>query len=120
MYRFPTEILLLIFRFACVDGGETGCSLALVSKHFREISRESRFQCVAAYEDKFPQLAAILEQTAPEHRRVKHIFLATRREKPRTTPTGERASLAMYYTVEGYVGALHPLPSMHCTNSTRL
>ena len=41
------EILHEIFKLACTDGGFTGCSLSLVSKHVRSTSRSARFHSVA-------------------------------------------------------------------------
>ncbi|KAI0657878.1 hypothetical protein C8Q70DRAFT_1055260 [Cubamyces menziesii] len=43
----PFELLEYIFRLACADGGKTGCSLSLVSRHIRAASRSSRFNSVA-------------------------------------------------------------------------
>ena len=43
----PFELLEYIFRLACADGGQTGCSLSLVSKHIRAASHSSRFNSVA-------------------------------------------------------------------------
>jgi hypothetical protein len=43
----PISIWIHIFKFACVDGGRTGCSLAAVSRYFRRISRTIRMQSIA-------------------------------------------------------------------------
>ncbi|KAL1938685.1 hypothetical protein VTO73DRAFT_11288 [Trametes versicolor] len=43
----PIELLEIIFRFACIDGGRTGCNLALVSKYIRVTSRGSRFHSIS-------------------------------------------------------------------------
>ncbi|TBU50215.1 hypothetical protein BD309DRAFT_1075755 [Dichomitus squalens] len=43
----PTELLSMIAFSACTDGGPTGCSLALVSKHIRDVSRPARFYSVS-------------------------------------------------------------------------
>ncbi|KAH9939296.1 uncharacterized protein BXZ73DRAFT_76013 [Epithele typhae] len=47
MESLPTEILHVIFKLACTDGGPTGVRLALVSKHFRVVARAVRFHSVA-------------------------------------------------------------------------
>ena len=43
----PFELLEQIFYLACTDGGRTGCSLSLVSKHIRAASISTRFLSVA-------------------------------------------------------------------------
>ncbi|KAI0334672.1 hypothetical protein GY45DRAFT_1318281 [Cubamyces sp. BRFM 1775] len=43
----PFELLEQIFRLACTDGGRTGCSLSLVSKHVRAASISTRFRSVS-------------------------------------------------------------------------
>ncbi|KAH9889083.1 hypothetical protein C8Q73DRAFT_807308 [Cubamyces lactineus] len=45
--ELPFEILEYIFRLACADGGRTACSLSLVSKRIRAISRSTRFESVS-------------------------------------------------------------------------
>ncbi|KAI0823589.1 hypothetical protein BC628DRAFT_1411598 [Trametes gibbosa] len=49
MDRLAVELLNHIFFYACTDGGQTGCSLALVSKRIRVISRTARFYSVALF-----------------------------------------------------------------------
>ncbi|KAI0362594.1 hypothetical protein OH77DRAFT_1416868 [Trametes cingulata] len=49
MDKLAVELLSQIFFYACTDGGQTGCSLALVSKRFRAASRPARFYTVALY-----------------------------------------------------------------------
>jgi hypothetical protein len=43
----PDELWVYIFKLACVDDGNTGCSLAAVSRYMREISRAARLQSIA-------------------------------------------------------------------------
>ena len=43
----PFGLLHIIFLEACTDGGRTGCSLSLVSKDIRRLSRASRFHSVS-------------------------------------------------------------------------
>ncbi len=47
MTAFPVELLTQIFTYACTDGGYTGCSLSLISKHIRAVSRPARFHSVS-------------------------------------------------------------------------
>lgn len=87
----PVELWLQIFCFACVDGGETGCSLSLVSKYFRDMSLEVKFQCVAVEMDQMPILVKALKQAPPEHVKIKHILITTHSETPSYDPVnGER------------------------------
>ncbi|KAI0711063.1 hypothetical protein C8T65DRAFT_648035 [Cerioporus squamosus] len=47
METLAPEILHKIYTLACTDGGLTGCSLSLVSKHVRSTSSSARFHSVA-------------------------------------------------------------------------
>ncbi|KAI0647490.1 hypothetical protein C8Q79DRAFT_631098 [Trametes meyenii] len=47
MEKLPVELLISIFRSACVDGGYTACSLSLVCKHFRDTVYPLYFHSVA-------------------------------------------------------------------------
>ena len=49
MEKLAVELLTLIAFFACTDGGQTGCSLALVSKRIHAASRPARFCSVALF-----------------------------------------------------------------------
>ncbi|KAI0334670.1 hypothetical protein GY45DRAFT_1318275 [Cubamyces sp. BRFM 1775] len=57
----PYELLEHIFRNACTDGGRTGCSLSLVSKRIRILSRSSRFHSVSLLTGTCSQLSCFLE-----------------------------------------------------------
>ncbi|KAI0637844.1 hypothetical protein C8Q77DRAFT_1070275 [Trametes polyzona] len=46
MESLPVEIVRHIFELACTDGGQTGHSISLASKAFREIGRTSRFHSI--------------------------------------------------------------------------
>jgi hypothetical protein len=48
-FSLPNELWEKIFASAFTDGGQTGCALSLVSKHFRELSERIRLQSVAIY-----------------------------------------------------------------------
>ncbi|KAH9889077.1 hypothetical protein C8Q73DRAFT_668221 [Cubamyces lactineus] len=63
----PYELLEQIFRHACTDGGRTGCSLSLVSKRIRALSRSSRFHSVALLSGTTSQLSCFSH--ALEHAR---------------------------------------------------
>ncbi|OJT02313.1 hypothetical protein TRAPUB_7170 [Trametes pubescens] len=43
----PNELLDIIFKLSCTDGGRTGCNLALVSKSIHATSRAARFHSVS-------------------------------------------------------------------------
>ena len=60
MESLAVELLERIFLFACTDGGYTGCSLSLVSKHIREASRGARFHSVSLMESSTCQLTEFL------------------------------------------------------------
>ncbi|RPD54043.1 hypothetical protein L227DRAFT_657830 [Lentinus tigrinus ALCF2SS1-6] len=47
MEGLSPEILHEMYKHACTDGGFTGCSLSLVSKHVRSTSRSARFHSIA-------------------------------------------------------------------------
>ncbi|KAH9848924.1 hypothetical protein C2E23DRAFT_738508 [Lenzites betulinus] len=47
MEKLAVELLTLIFFYACTDGGQTGCSLSLVSRRIRDASRPARFYSVS-------------------------------------------------------------------------
>ncbi|KAI0334668.1 hypothetical protein GY45DRAFT_1125327 [Cubamyces sp. BRFM 1775] len=57
----PYELLEQIFREACTDGGRTGCSLSLVSKRIRALSRSSRFHSVSLLTGTCSQLSCFLD-----------------------------------------------------------
>ncbi|RDX55390.1 hypothetical protein OH76DRAFT_1396777 [Lentinus brumalis] len=87
MESLPPELLHEICTLACTDGGFTGCSLSLVSKHIRDASRLARFHSVAI-SGTSKQLAGFLccynkERTVTAGGEadgyqpvVKHLFLA--------------------------------------------
>lgn len=78
--RTPAEVWGRIFEFACVDGGTTGRSLALVSKYFYTISRLYRLQSVSVQGPEELQLfLRLLKQTPPHQRRVRSLFISTQR-----------------------------------------
>ena len=60
MHNLATELLEDIFELACTDGGYTGCSLSLVSKHIRALSRLNRFHSISLVSGTAQQLARFL------------------------------------------------------------
>lgn len=82
MDKLAVELLTDIFFYACTDGGQTGCALALVSKRIRAISRPARFFSVALFSSpaKIEQFlhAYQQERARPAHMlpRVRHLWLS--------------------------------------------
>ena len=80
MERIPPEVWATIFRLACVDGGTTGCSLALVSSHIREVSAPYRLRSVSLHGPaKIQSFLTSLERTPTHLRCVRNIFISTQR-----------------------------------------
>ncbi|KAH9852765.1 hypothetical protein C2E23DRAFT_859750 [Lenzites betulinus] len=82
MDRLAVELLNHIFFYACTDGGQTGCSLALVSKRIRAISRPARFYSVALFSSpaKIEQFLQAYHQERARSLdmlpRVRHLWLS--------------------------------------------
>jgi hypothetical protein len=73
---FPPEIWYKIFVLACVDGGQTGCALSLVSRYIRELSMGTRLQSVAVYGHLgLKHLLRTLHHTREDSRRVRFLFV---------------------------------------------
>ncbi|KAL1947809.1 hypothetical protein VTO73DRAFT_13533 [Trametes versicolor] len=88
MESLAVELLMAIFAFACTDGGRTGCSLALVCKHFREVSRPLRFHSVAltGAPDQLKRFFVLFERERADlgstsASKVRHAFIRTVRLK---------------------------------------
>lgn len=84
MEHLAVELLEHIFTMACTDGGFTGCSLSLVSKHVRAASQAARFHSIALASGSPPQVAqftACLTTARAESTgttpRVRHLFLVS-------------------------------------------
>ncbi|KDQ48949.1 hypothetical protein JAAARDRAFT_108474, partial [Jaapia argillacea MUCL 33604] len=72
----PPEIWLRIFSQACTDGGQTGASLSSVSRAFKHVSAEMRYQSVALHGlHRMRSFAATLESTPHILRRVRHLYI---------------------------------------------
>lgn len=73
----PIETWTHSFLFACTDGGYTGCSLALVSHHFRRAVLPVQLHSVVLTSTwKTIKFADLLERRLPQHRKVRHLLLA--------------------------------------------
>jgi hypothetical protein len=74
----PTEIWSYIFSFACMDDGRTGCALQRVSKHFRDLSKYSRFTSVCLYRSKdIVRFKAAITPLPRNERRVRYLHITT-------------------------------------------
>jgi hypothetical protein len=73
---FPPEIWCKIFVLACIDGGQTGCALSLVSRYIRELSKGIRLQSVSVYGHLgLKHLLRTLHHTPQDSRRVRFLFV---------------------------------------------
>jgi hypothetical protein len=71
----PNEIWNAIVKYACIDGGGTGCALSLVSRHIRAVSHLSRLQAVALKNlADMQSFICELERRAPEDRGVRFVY----------------------------------------------
>ncbi|KAL1949239.1 hypothetical protein VTO73DRAFT_11045 [Trametes versicolor] len=83
MDSLPLETLQEIFELACTDGGATGNSLSLTSKHIRAAARRARFHTLHvvadADGDTFQEFVAFLKRECNsgcnERPRVRHLYL---------------------------------------------
>jgi hypothetical protein len=76
MDRCPIDIWSIIFTFACTDGGVTGRSLSLTSRHVHELSKVVKLQSLAVTEaQQILGLARLLADTQPRYRRVRYLFI---------------------------------------------
>lgn len=81
----PMELVQAIFTLACVDGGHTGCSLALVSKEVREASRLARFRCIALCSGEANQISQFFDALVGERAcvpdgakpRLQHLYISS-------------------------------------------
>jgi hypothetical protein len=81
--QVPNEIWDVIVQAACIDGGNTGCALSLVSKHIRAISHLSRLQSAALDGVKdMRSFVRELQRRQVEENAVRFLYLTD------TTPLG--------------------------------
>ena len=78
METCPIEIWHEIFAIACTDGGLTGRSLSLVSKHFHDISGPLKYQSIAI--TRWRQLIAFSQsfshwQLPDFQKKIKYLFI---------------------------------------------
>ena len=77
MDRCPPEILYKIFALACTDGGYTGSSLSLVSRHIHATSFPVRYHTVSLWG--FPRMCMFQKTLAPMSSyppAVHHLFIS--------------------------------------------
>jgi hypothetical protein len=75
--RLPVELWRNVFKHACVDGGQTGCALSLVSRRIRKLSAGIRLQSVCVIDlDRLRSLLHILERLPEDERHVRFLFIA--------------------------------------------
>lgn len=95
MEKCPSEIWTHIFLLACVDGGLTGCALSLVSHYFREVVLPVQLHSVALKgAGKMSVFSDLLARRAPEHRRVRHLFLTGLAKDVATHTAHERSEFS--------------------------
>lgn len=76
MEKCPVELLIKIARFACTDGGYTGCSLSLVSHHIRDATKPARYLSVALTSpDRVRSFGSVVER-ADGSLNIKHLFVS--------------------------------------------
>ncbi|EIW59133.1 uncharacterized protein TRAVEDRAFT_71313 [Trametes versicolor FP-101664 SS1] len=83
MDGYPLEIQMLIFEFACTDGGSAGRALALVSRAVRALSYPYQWNSLAIYGyGQAAGFAKLLYSQQPAlglpHRPVHHLFVSSR------------------------------------------
>lgn len=76
MQRCPVEIWEQILSNACTDGGYTGCSLSVVSRTMRDVSRPFRYHSVALLDyTRCVWFANLVERTTSPLL-VRHLFVS--------------------------------------------
>ncbi|KAI0737295.1 hypothetical protein C8Q80DRAFT_1213470 [Daedaleopsis nitida] len=86
MDTLPTELLYLIFSFACTDGGYTGASLSAVCKRIRTTSLPYALHTVSLHDwSQIVAFSTLLDARAPDARCVHHLFMTDRRGAYRTS-----------------------------------
>lgn len=114
LQTIPAELLQIIVSYACTDGGQTGCSLNLVSKVFRQIcsngALDIRLALVCGHH-RLERFLGVLHCRAEGMRRVESLFMSYRsRRDTHELRQGESegASLAFVYP---FINATHSYSS---------
>jgi hypothetical protein len=81
-HEVPAEVWGKIFELSCNDGGQTGRSLALVSRYMNAVSKPYQYQSIILVGPRAIEHFANLLTSQPEYRRVKHLFMSTFRPDP--------------------------------------
>ncbi|KIM92125.1 hypothetical protein PILCRDRAFT_112743 [Piloderma croceum F 1598] len=80
--RCPPELARHIFQLACTDTGYTGRSLSLVSRYIHATSKPVKLRCICVRGlRQMEAFATILENTAPEFRRVRDLCITDHRKR---------------------------------------
>lgn len=78
----PIELLLLIFSFACTDGGQAGCALDLVCRTFRDVCLDTGVDIQSALvhgePGKMEAFLDMLRKRPATKRKVRFLFLTHR------------------------------------------
>lgn len=100
--RLPCEISSQIYQLACLDFGETGAALSLVSKTIREDAAPWRFQSIGIFGlVNMVRIKALLDSLPPSLRRVRHLF-ATSESFPNPTESSSSSSSSPPSDMTGY------------------
>lgn len=62
LHLLPVEICVLIFKYACTDGGQTGKSLSAACRFIRQVSHPYKYQTLAANGRHIPALAEAIQK----------------------------------------------------------
>ena len=80
MEHCPVELLHVIASYACTDGGRTGSSLSLVSRHIRTATSQARFQSVVLNSRANIHTFADIARRPDLHLGIRTLFVATFRD----------------------------------------
>lgn len=88
MDKTPPEIWTHIFSYACLDSGQTGRSISLVSRSFSEMSAHVKLQSIALLgRQNIHNFVGVLRQISPHLRCVRYLYMSS------IAPSDERFGL---------------------------
>ncbi|KZP03534.1 hypothetical protein FIBSPDRAFT_768813, partial [Athelia psychrophila] len=74
--QLPPELWHHIFDIVCIDGGQMGCALSLVSRYIRECSRPYKLRSVALRGiHRISAFSALLSEAPAALDHVQHLFI---------------------------------------------
>ena len=77
VHQCAVELWQLIFEYACLDDGSSGCSLSLVSRYFHEASKGSRYKSIFLTTPNQLRKVVLILTPLPKHlRRVRHLYIS--------------------------------------------